>query len=164
MTYHLSVRSMRSLNRVHPDLVKCVEHAIQITSQDFGIPNQAVRTAEEQNALFKRGASQKDGYKNKSNHQITPDGYGHSVDLVPWLGGKFTWEPWDLFYPIAFAMAEAAREVNVRLRWGGNWYEVLNDYCHSADDARDAVDRYKRRHPGRDFIDGPHFELHGSNW
>ncbi|MFC2970483.1 hypothetical protein [Acidimangrovimonas pyrenivorans] len=158
MSYRLSPRSLGNLSHVHPDLVDCIKRAIQVTEQDFGVPAPAARTAKEQHKLFLAGRSQKDGYRHKSNHQITADGTGHAADLVPWDGARFAWD-WPLIYPVAAAMAQAGRDMGTRLRWGGNWYECLTDSCHSAADAAAAVARYKVKHPGPDFIDGPHFEL-----
>jgi len=160
MSYFLSNKTMENMKGLHPNLILVVKNAIQISTQDFGVDLPQVRTAKEQHELFLSGASKKDGYKNKSNHQVQVDGLGHAVDLTPYVAGRgFVPADWDLYYPIAFAMATAARKVNVKLVWGGNWFECLNDYCHSPSDARAAVDRYKAKHPGPDFIDGPHFQL-----
>lgn len=159
MTYKLGRNSMAQLSQVHPDLVMVVKRAITLTTQDFCVFDGG-RTAAEQNALYKRGVTQKDGYKNKSNHQITSDGYGHSVDLVPWVNGRPVWDDsWTMHYPIAYAMAQAAVQLSVNVKWGGNWYEILNNYATSLDAVKRAVARYKVDHPGPDFIDAPHFEL-----
>ena len=173
MGYTLSTKSFNNMSRLHPALLHVVQLAITLTTQDFGVVDQSTRTAEEQNALYKAGKSQKDGYKNKSNHQTASDGYGHAVDLTAYVAGKgFDFNDWNLYYPIALAMGKAAVKLNTRVKWGGNWYEVLNDYVTvsnvttsnvttSSDDQtmRDAVERYKKNHPGNDFLDGPHFEL-----
>jgi peptidoglycan L-alanyl-D-glutamate endopeptidase CwlK len=163
MTYSLGTKSLANLRQVHPKLVAVVKVAITLTKQDFTVHDGA-RTAAEQNTLYQKGRSRpgpivtgKDGYKNKSNHQVTPDGTGHAVDLVPWVG-KPVWD-WDLIYPIALAMTQAARSAQVHIRWGGNWYECLNDYGTSIEAIKEAVERYKVEHPGPDHIDGPHYEL-----
>lgn len=157
MTFVLGKSSLARLVGVHPNLVRVVKRAIQITAQDFCV-NDGARTAEEQNALFRKGVSQKDGYRNRSNHQKTADGTGHAVDLVPWVGGKPEFSDWNFYYPVAVAMSLAAKEIGVRIRWGGNWYERMNDYGSTLEDVKAAVERYKAQHPGPDFIDGPHFE------
>lgn len=159
MTFTLSTQSNLNLSRVHPKLDIVVRRAIAITTQDFCVYGGA-RTAEEQNALFKKGVSQKDGYKSKSNHQITQDGYGHAVDLVPWVDGKPVWDDtWERHYLVAQAMSQAAKSCSVRIRWGGNWLETMDQYGDSLDAIKAAVVRYKNLHPGPDFIDAPHFEL-----
>ena len=158
MTYSLGSKSLAQLARVHPDMIRVVKRAIQITTQDFAV-HDGGRTAEEQHKLFLSGASQKDGYKNKSNHQCTADGFGHAVDLVPYVTGRgLVWD-WALIYPIASAMSMASRELGVGIKWGGNWYEPMSAYGVTVKDMIASVERYKAAHPGSDFIDGPHFEL-----
>jgi peptidoglycan L-alanyl-D-glutamate endopeptidase CwlK len=147
--------SRRELEGVHPDLVAVVERAIELTEQDFTV-HSGLRTAEEQAALHKRGASQRDGYKRKSEHQAQASGYGHAVDLVPYIEGKLRWE-WKPIYKIAAAMRDAAVEKGLRLRWGGVWDRDLNDIPCWALEAE--VKAYCKRHPGPDFIDGPHYEI-----
>lgn len=163
MTFSLSSRSRGNMAGLHPDLVRIVEGAIVSTSVDFGITGKAVRTAEEQNALFKRGVSQVDGYKRKSNHQPWADGFGHAVDLTPYLDGKpILDDRAHALYPhIASAMAVSAAALGLagKLTWGGNWFEPMGKYGTSPDDMRAAIARYKVQHPGPDFIDGPHFQL-----
>lgn len=156
--FTFSAKSIAQLSKVHPRMVAVVKLALDKTTQDF-VVHDGARTAEEQNALFKSGASQKDGYKNKSNHQVTSDGFGHAVDLVPFIPGKGPVWDWDLIYPVAVAMSLAAKELGVRIRWGGNWFSAMNDYGSTIADIKEAVERYKSEHPGPDFIDGPHFEL-----
>lgn len=163
MTYSLGQRSRDNLRGVHPDLIRIIEGAIVSTTVDFGVAGKAVRTAEEQNALFKLGRSQKDGYKSKSNHQPHADGLGHAVDLTPYVGGMFitTEKAWDYYPSIASAMSYSAKALGLagRLRWGCNWLEYMSQYGSTALDMKAAIDRYKMAHPGPDFIDGPHFEL-----
>src|SRR3546814_9111613 len=83
---------------------------------------------------------------------------GLAVDLVPWVG-KPVWE-WDRIYPIAFAMDQAATALGLasKIRWGGAWDRVLSDFGGSIDSYRDECEAYAKRHPGKDFLDGPHFE------
>jgi peptidoglycan L-alanyl-D-glutamate endopeptidase CwlK len=156
--YKLGTKSLGELTLVDPRMIQVVKRAIQITTQDFAV-NDGGRTAEEQNKLFKSGATQKDGYKNKSNHQCAADGFGKAVDLVPWVNGRKEFADWNYFYPIAAAMSAASKELGIDITWGGNWYEKMSEYGSSVADMRAAVERYKKNHPGPDFIDGPHFQL-----
>lgn len=165
--YKLGLRSLRNLETVDKNLQAVVKRAIEITDQDFTV-HMGARTAAEQNALYQIGrrgiagekiVTSKDGYKNKSNHQIDPrDGLGNSVDLVPWSRGKPVWD-WDLIYPIAAAMSRASKELKVPIKWGGNWYERMDQYGCDIASIKEAVERYKKAHPGPDFIDGPHYEM-----
>lgn len=159
MTFALGLRSNDRLALVHPRMARVVRAAITLSAQDFCV-NDGARTAEEQHAIFLAGHSQKDGYKAKSNHQVTADGYGHAVDLVPCVNGKPIWDDtWALHYPVAVAMSQAARALAIRIRWGGNWYEPMDAYASDLAGVKAAVERYKIKHPGPDFLDAPHFEL-----
>lgn len=167
MGYRLGTTSRKNLERITPPLKRIVEEAIKITKQDFTVYAGA-RTAEEQNALYKQGRTTagdivtfKDGYKNKSNHQIWADGFGRAVDLVPYVAGRGPVWDWELIWPIARAMSICAEEAGYShiIKWGGNWYQTMDKYGSSIDDLKGAVEWYKKAHPGRDHIDGPHYEF-----
>jgi peptidoglycan LD-endopeptidase CwlK len=157
MTYSLGPRSLKNMEGVHPNLIKVVALAIVMTEQDFGVAGKAVRTAEEQHHLYLQGVTQKDGYKSKSNHQPRADGFGHAVDLTPFINGQFDVNNEAAQYPIALAMAKASAQLGIPITWGGNWFDVHRG--ENLSDMRQAVMRYKAKHPGPDFIDLPHFQL-----
>lgn len=160
MTYTMGTRSMGNLAGVRADLVAVVKRAITLTAQDFGVAGKATRTAEEQHRLFLEGVTQKDGFRNKSNHQTHSDGFGHAVDLTPFIAGSFDVNNEAAQYPIAVAMSIASKQLGIPLTWGGNWYEQLD--CATVAAAKDSVRRYRLKHPGPDFIDLPHFQLNMS--
>ena len=108
--YSLGPRSKQRLRGVHPDLVKVVERAIQITEVDFTVL-EGLRTPERQKALVEAGASQ-----TLNSRHLT----GHAVDLGAWVGDEVRWD-WPLYHKIAAAMKEAARQEGVRIVWGGDW-------------------------------------------
>lgn len=153
MAYILGKSSLEKLQGVHPDLVRVVKRAIEITQQDF-VVHEGLRALERQKRLVASGASR----TLNSKHIRQLDGYGHAVDLLPLHGkSEISWH-WEHFYPIAEAMRQAAKELGIKVRWGGNWSE-LNVYDKSA---KQLVADYVagRRRMGRQaFIDGPHFEL-----
>lgn len=150
MPYSLGILSRDELQGVHPAIVRVVERAIQLTQQDFSV-HDGLRTPAEQRALKAKGATK----TMNSKHLSQRDGFGHAVDLVPYINGKLRWE-WGPIYLIASAVRQAAIECGVRLRWGGVWDKCLNDI---QGDLKTAVEAYCKRHPGPDFIDGPHYEL-----
>ena len=78
-TYTLGKTSLSKLNGVHPDLVKVIKRAIELTSQDFSV-NEGLRTLERQKRLVAAGASR----TLNSKHLKQSDGYGHASDLIPW--------------------------------------------------------------------------------
>ena len=106
----LSERSRKRLAGVHPDLVRVVERAIQITPVDF-VVLEGLRTAARQKELYAAGAT-----KTMNSRHLT----GHAVDLGALVGGKVRWD-WSLYHQIAAAMGEAADELDVPLTWGGTW-------------------------------------------
>lgn len=135
--YRLSEKSEARLEGVHPDLVKVVKRAIEITATDFTV-TEGVRTKETQAAYVKKGVSK----TMNSNHLQQADGYGHAVDLYPVVSGKVVndWQvnwlkkeesmrAWD---NVSGAMKQAAAELGVKIQWGGDW---------------------------KSFKDGPHYEL-----
>lgn len=140
--------SLLHLAGVHPDLVKVVKHAIELTTQDFGV-HEGLRSRAQQAKNVAAGVS----HTSKSRHLD-----GHAVDLVPYVGGQLRWE-WPLIYPIAVAMARAAAEFHIPIRWGGNWLALLEDYYPDEAGMKKAVKDYCDIHPGPDFLDGPHYEL-----
>jgi peptidoglycan L-alanyl-D-glutamate endopeptidase CwlK len=119
--FKLSAKSLSRLEGVHPDLVKVVHRAIENSTVDFAVL-EGLRTPERQQQLVKSGAS----LTLKSRHLT-----GHAVDLGAIVGGQVRWD-WPLYYKIAEAMKDAARDLKVPITWGGDWTM---------------------------FKDGPHFEL-----
>ena len=153
MPYALGQRSLAQLEGVHPLLASVVHRAIKLTTQDFTV-QEGLRSIETQRLYVKRGASR----TMASKHLKQPDGHGHAVDLVPWLNGQPRWE-WSLIWAIAQAVDAAATELKVSLIWGGVWDRRMSQYRGSAGALQAAVDAYKVRHPGPDFLDGPHYQL-----
>lgn len=151
--YQLGKRSLRELEGVHPKLVAVVKRAIQLTTVDFGV-HDGLRTFKEQRQLVAKGASK----TMNSKHLPQSDGYGHAVDLVPFVNGRLRWE-WDLIWPIALAMDHAATELQVTIVWGAIWDRTMMQYGGSIYNLQEAVEQYKIRHKGRDFLDGPHYQL-----
>lgn len=151
MPFSLGVRSRLALVGVHPRLAEVVRLAIKYSGQDFRV-HEGVRDRERQRRLYSSGASR----TMQSKHLIQPDGYGHAVDLVPLVDGDLRWE-WPLIYPIAEAMHRAAEELNVPLTWGGVWDRPFLALSRPA--LRLEVRHYQERHPGPDFIDGPHYQI-----
>jgi len=114
----LGAKSLKTLTGVHPDLVKVVKRAIEITEIDFTV-TEGLRTVARQKQLVAAGASQ----TMKSRH-IT----GHAVDLAALVAGKIRWD-WPLYAKLAAAMKQAATEVGVPIEWGGDW-RTLRDGPH----------------------------------
>lgn len=139
--------SINRLSGVNDNLVKVVKRALELSTQDFAVL-EGLRTKERQAELVRKGASQ----TMNSNH-IT----GRAVDLVPIVDGKVSWD-WKYFYPIAEAMREAAKELDVQIKWGGSW-DVLNTSDTPATKMVESYVATRRKQGRKAFTDGPHFEL-----
>ena len=139
MAFAFGPTSRARLAGVHPDLVRVVERAIQISAIDFMVL-EGVRTPARQRELYAQGRTKpgrKVTWTLTSNHFVAADGFGHAVDLAPW---PVDWDRPSKFDAIAKAMFAAAAELGVAIRWGADW-------------DRDGRPRE------RGETDSPHFEL-----
>lgn len=121
MTYSLSQKSLDNLKGVKDPLVNVVKRAIEISQIDFKVL-EGIRTPERQKELLARKVTQ----TLKSKHLT-----GDAVDLGALKNGEITWDK-ESYAVIAKAMKQAAAELKVNIRWGGDF---------------------------KSFFDGPHFEL-----
>jgi peptidoglycan L-alanyl-D-glutamate endopeptidase CwlK len=146
MGYSFGAASKARLKELHPDLVKVLQRAIQLSEIDFTII-EGLRSKQRQAELYAQGRTKpgpKVTWTMNSNHMAKADGFGYAVDIYPYpvsqvLGKPAKdWEP--LFDKIAKAMFAAAKEVGVRIRWGADW----------------DADNLPRE---RGETDNPHFEL-----
>lgn len=151
----LGTASQRELVGVHPALVSVVKRAIVVTRQDF-VVHDGIRSVDEQKRYVAAGVS-----KTMDSKHLR----GIAVDLVPYVDGKVRWW-WPQIYKVAAAMHFAARELGVKIKWGTVWDRPLNDLAPGITDPdllADALRReglaYNVRHPGKDFPDGPHYEI-----
>lgn len=117
----LDQRSLNRLKGVDEDLVEIVLRASNSSSVPF-IITEGIRTIQRQAELVARGAS-----RTMASKHIT----GRAVDVAAVVDGKVSWD-WKYYTQISVAFKEAAEELGVSLRWGGDW---------------------------KTFKDGPHFEL-----
>lgn len=112
----LDASSEARLVGVHPDLVRVVRRAAEISALPFRIL-EGVRTLARQKQLVAKGASQ----TLRSRH--IPAGrpsVAHAVDLGALVGGSVRWD-WPLYDRLAVAMKQAAHDVGVPIEWGGDW-------------------------------------------
>lgn len=124
--YRLGNRSRRNMIGIHPILAFAVEMAIKRTSQDFGILNKGgIRTDAEQQVMYDQGRTtegSKITWTLDSYHQ-----YGLAVDLVAYIGGKYSWDV-KYYSAIIFAMKSVIAEYNLPI---DNGYDLWGkDYPH----------------------------------
>lgn len=148
----LSKLSLSRLEDVHPDLVKIVKRAIEITPQDFMVV-EGIRTEERCYINYGKGRTVEQciakGVPAKfaqpklskvtwlANPLSSKHVTGKAVDLVPY---PVDWNDLSKFDQVAQAMFAAAKELGVSIRWGADWD---NDGNH--------------REKGE--YDSPHFEI-----
>jgi peptidoglycan L-alanyl-D-glutamate endopeptidase CwlK len=144
----ISARCELRLAGVHPDLVRVVRRAAEGGAL-FRVV-EGMRTVERQRDLVAAGASQ-----TMNSRHLT----GHAVDLAPLVDGAVSWD-WKHFYPLADAVAHAARAEGVPIIWGGAWGRLVHDWPKGGAKQAQAAYVAERRAVGRrPFLDGPHFEL-----
>ena len=114
MSFKLGKRSLSNLEGVHPDLVKVVKRAIELTECDFTVI-EGLRTKARQAQLFKEKKT-----TTMNSRHLT----GHAVDLAAWVivdkKGTVSWD-WKYYYIIEKAMKQAASELKIQIEWGGDW-------------------------------------------
>ncbi|MGP5201840.1 M15 family metallopeptidase [Psychrobacter aquimaris] len=110
-SFKLSEKSLDRLKGLHPDLVKVVKRAIEITDIDFSV-GEGLRSITRQKELYAEGAT-----TTMNSRHLT----GHAVDLFALdENGKVTWD-WKYYNPLSEAVKQAAKDVGVLIEWGGDW-------------------------------------------
>lgn len=122
----LNERSKKTLVGVHPDLIRVVEEAAEISASeglDF-IITEGVRTLARQRKLVAAGASQ----TMKSRHIPGEDGLSKAIDFAVVIDGEITWK-FPAYTPVAACFKKAAEKLGVPIVWGGDW-KSLKDGPH----------------------------------
>jgi peptidoglycan L-alanyl-D-glutamate endopeptidase CwlK len=119
--YNLSQKSLDNMVGVHDNLQAVVKLAIKKSSVDFKVI-EGVRTPERQKKLYAQGRTApgpKVTWTLNSNHFINHrTGKGHAVDL---LCAPYDWKEGPQWKAMADAMFAAAKELNIKIRWGKDW-------------------------------------------
>ncbi len=119
--YYLGRTSLKRLEGVHPDLVRVVKRAIEISKVDFGI-TEGARSMATQQQYLKEGKTT----TLASLHLPQEDGYSWAVDVYTLdEQGKATWEH-KYFRWVIQAMFTAAIELGVQIEAGGLWRDFLD--------------------------------------
>ena len=122
-------RSKKRMEGIDSRLRKVLDELIKI--MDVTII-EGVRSAEKQQEYFIKGKSKIDGVTKKGQHQK-----GKAVDLAPY---PIDWEDRERFHYMGGMLRGIAHELNIKVRWGGDWDQDFQ-----------VVDNR--------FDDFPHFEL-----
>ena len=105
----LSPSSERRLAGVHPDLVRVVRRAAEMSGALDFIVTEGLRTLERQTQLVAQGAS-----RTMHSRHLT----GHAVDLAVLSQGEVSWS-WPAYQQLAALMFDAAAVEKVPVEWGG---------------------------------------------
>ncbi len=138
MTMTLKSRDRAALADVHPDLVRIVERAAELSPVPFRV-FEGARSVERQRENVRRGVSK----TMNSRHIRAANGVGHAVDLVLAfdvdrdgdIDGADLWaspaspQGADAWRRLETAVKAAARELGVPVEWGGDW-RSFKDYPH----------------------------------
>lgn len=116
-----ALRTRQALSGVDPRLSQIVKLALDNSDVPF-IVTEGQRSKKRQVELYEAGATRTLNSKHLS---------GRAIDVAALVGGEIRWD-WPLYLKIAKAIKAAAKELGIRIVWGGDW---------------------------RSFKDGPHFEL-----
>jgi len=122
MCYQFSKASIDRMDGVHQDLVKLFLYSIKNSPIDFGIPKfGGLRTALEQNKLYRNGVSNADGVLNLSKHQE-----GLALDVFAYVDGKASWNKAHLSMIAGVILSNAVilRKkgfITSKIKWGGTF-------------------------------------------
>ena len=103
-------KSKERLKGVDTKLVNVLNELIKI--MDCTII-EGVRSEEKQQEYFKKGKSKIDGITKKGMHQL-----GKAIDLAPY---PIDWNDRDRFHYMGGMIRGIAKQLNVNVRWGGDW-------------------------------------------
>lgn len=110
-------RSRDNLSSIKFTMKKVCILALRYSTVDFTVID-GMRTTEEQQKLFKAGATELDGVHKKSAHQS-----GEAVDIIPVVPGRNVWDVEDPVVAAAWlevgrAMLRAGMKCNENIEWG----------------------------------------------
>ena len=123
MGFKFGRTSEQRLIGVHPDLVKVVRKALQLSTEDFTVL-EGVRTLERQKKLARKRINGRKVTGTLKSRHLT----GHAVDLIPYPFTKNpdTWLELDRFKNIYNAMKQASRETGIPIECGADWKKLVD--------------------------------------
>jgi len=114
----LDERSEKRLEGVNDALVNVVRRAAKRLPFALFVV-EGLRTRERQAELYAQGRTKPGKKVTWTLHSKHLE--GKAVDLAPLINGAIDWADLSKFDAIAKAMQDAAKEVGVTVRWGGDW-------------------------------------------
>lgn len=114
----LDERSEKRLEGVNEALVSVVRRAAKRLPFSLFVV-EGLRTRERQAELYAQGRTKPGKKVTWTLHSKHLE--GKAVDLAPLINGAIEWADLSKFDAIAKAMKDAANEVGLTVRWGGDW-------------------------------------------
>jgi hypothetical protein len=127
-------KSLNKLETAHPNLNSLFTRVLETCPLDITII-ETYRSNDRQDELFELGKSKLRA--GQSKHNTNPS---KAIDVAPLVNGTIDWNDRELWIMFAGYVLGVASEMNIPLRWGGDWDNDFNSREHS-------------------FWDAPHFEL-----
>ncbi len=121
MEYKFSKKSLDELHTCHPDLQRVFDQVLRLV--DVAVV-EGIRGKQKQDQCYDKGTS-KVKYPNSKHNDIP----SNAVDVIPWVGGKGSWETKHCIFLAGIVMA-TANGMGIKIRWGGNWDmddEIMTD-------------------------------------
>jgi len=118
--YLFGQKSLLKLDSCDFDLQDVAKRALELSPYDFTIIH-GWRGEDIQNALYASHASTKQWPDSKHNHMIEAVPNSQALDFAPWIDGDIPWDDESIFAIIAGVFFAAAAELNIKLRYGGDW-------------------------------------------
>ena len=134
MSYIYSSGSESKIVTCTPNLQRVMYHGLSVSPYDITIVH-GWRGKEVQDALFASGASTKIFPFSKHNTTDNEgDALSEAFDFAPYIDGAIPWGETHIFAVIAGCFFAAAAELEVKLRWGGDWDADGNTKEHKLQD------------------------------
>lgn len=112
--------SKARLATCHNDIRRVAERALELSPVDITIV-WGWRAEEAQNKMVADGASKTPWPNSKHNNKHNGQPLSLAVDFAPWVKGAIPWNDTHLFAVIAGCFLAAAKELGIKIRWGGDW-------------------------------------------
>jgi len=117
--------SKQHISEGKPDLQRWVYRMLELCEVDVSAVD-CRRTIEEQRENIEKGVS----WTMDSRHLPDPaDNLAYAIDLYPYHNGGTDHSGW-LYRKIAKAGFQAAIELGIDIRWGGNWKKTDKPHWH----------------------------------
>ncbi len=122
MSFKYGRTSSRNRDTCAPPLIKLMDRGLELSPVDISIVR-GWSPEDVQNMLFRTGASQKRWPDSEHNFELNGEPHSKAFDFAPHLGGeiRIPWKDTHLFAVVAGVFFVAAKELNIKLRWGGDW-------------------------------------------